>query len=158
MAGVRGTGRFGLTRTAALLWLLYLCGVMLLVAAMTLVTRYVTPVIDARRALRMPPNALDIAAKEAQARGIGYWGGHVYLLSVPTLSRMADNVTGGRSPVLLCEDDRPLGPAHTPHEEIRDLGGGRFSHWGGYVFFSTSDGSDPRTNSRRYRVAPNGRC
>ena len=36
------------------------------------------------------------------------------------------------------------------HEDIRSQGGGRFSHWYGCLFFSTSDGTDPRVNGRAY--------
>jgi hypothetical protein len=58
------------------------------------------------------------------------------------------------SPIMLYEDDKPLGPAHsTPHAEISTLGHGRFSHWkANYsVFvFSSSDNTDPRTNGRTY--------
>ena len=147
-----------MSRTAIVLWSLYLGGVMLLVVAMTLVTTYLTPVLDRARAPRRPANALELAAKSADTHGIGHWVGHTYLLSAPALHRMADNVTNNGSPVVVCEDDRALGPPHSPHDEIRDLGGGRFSHWGGYVLFSTSDGSDPRINSRRYRIAQSGRC
>lgn len=50
------------------------------------------------------------------------------------------------------EDGRPLGPAHASHAEIRAAGGGRFSHWGAELYFSTSDDSDPRSNGRRYEV------
>ena len=32
------------------------------------------------------------------------------------------------------------------------VGGGRFSHWGDQLYFSTSDGSDPRGNGRIYEV------
>jgi hypothetical protein len=56
------------------------------------------------------------------------------------------------SALVLLEDTRPLGPAHSSHEEIRRIGGGRFCHWGAEVYFSTSDSSDPRTNGRRYSV------
>ncbi len=56
-----------------------------------------------------------------------------------------------RSPVILYEDDKPLGPAHSNHSDISRLGLGRFSHWGTLGFFvSTSDNSDPRTNGRKY--------
>ncbi len=50
----------------------------------------------------------------------------------------------------LYEDDRPLGPGHTLHVEIERHGGGRHSHWQRRLYFSTSDGSDPNTNGRRY--------
>ena len=56
------------------------------------------------------------------------------------------------SSLLLFEDGRPLGPAHAPHDEMRALGSGRYSHWGPLLYFSTSDNSDPRSNNRRYTV------
>lgn len=57
-----------------------------------------------------------------------------------------------RSRLALTEDGHSLGPAHAGHEEIRTVGAGRFSHWGSQIYFSTSDGSDPRTNGRRYEI------
>jgi predicted O-methyltransferase YrrM len=71
--------------------------------------------------------------------------------------RLSDDVTGNTSPLLLLEDGRELGPAHCTHADIRAHGGGRFSHWRGYLWFSTSDDSDPRSNGRRYSVRLGGR-
>lgn len=56
----------------------------------------------------------------------------------------------GFSQLSLLEDGRPLGPAHTLHDEIRERGHGRYCHWGRVMYFSTSDNSDPRTNARTY--------
>jgi SAM-dependent methyltransferase len=54
---------------------------------------------------------------------------------------------------VVLEDGYPLaGPANALHDDIRNLGGGRFSFWYDYVNFSTSDNSDPRTNGRRYEI------
>jgi hypothetical protein len=55
-----------------------------------------------------------------------------------------------RSTLILCEDERQLGPAHSLHADIRAKGLGRYSHWGTDVIFSTSDNADPNTNHRRY--------
>lgn len=44
---------------------------------------------------------------------------------------------------------RPLGPASAPLERVRESGGGAFNHWG-EILLSSSDGSDPRANGRRY--------
>ena len=63
-----------------------------------------------------------------------------------------DSADPARSQLLLFEDDALLGPAHTPHDDIRRLGDGRYSHWGSTLYFSTSDGTDPNANGRRYRV------
>lgn len=57
------------------------------------------------------------------------------------------------SPLVLLEDGVPLGPPHSLHDDIRQLGGGRYSHWGNSLYFSASDGSDPRTNGRAYTYA-----
>lgn len=55
------------------------------------------------------------------------------------------------SPVILYEDDKPLGPAHSDHNDIETLGKGRYAHLKGQgILMSTSDNSDPRTNGRRY--------
>ncbi len=51
------------------------------------------------------------------------------------------------------EDGKPLpGPANVLHEDIRQVGLGRYSFWHDYVYFSASDNSDPCTNGRRYEV------
>lgn len=57
-----------------------------------------------------------------------------------------------RSRLVLTEDGKEMRPGHSLHNDIRRLGGGRYSHWGSTLFFSTSDGSDPRHNNRRYQV------
>ncbi len=49
------------------------------------------------------------------------------------------------------ENGIPLpGPANALHDDIRQLGGGRYSFWHNVVYFSTPDNSDPRTNGRVY--------
>lgn len=54
------------------------------------------------------------------------------------------------STLRLLEDGVPLGPRHALHAEIAERGGGRYSHWQGELRFSSSDGSDPNRNGRRY--------
>lgn len=62
-------------------------------------------------------------------------------------------VERGNSPVMIYEDGKRLGPAHSNFADISRLGHGRFSYWTGQGFvFSTSDGSDPNSNGRRYRA------
>lgn len=65
----------------------------------------------------------------------------------------SDSPASAGSRLVLLEDGRPLGPAHAVHDEVRRLGAGRYSHWAGSLWFSTSDGSDPNANGRRYTVA-----
>jgi hypothetical protein len=50
------------------------------------------------------------------------------------------------------ENGRRLGPAHSLHSEIETLGSGRYSHWQGYLVFSSSDNTDPRSNGRVYSI------
>src|SRR4029077_6471842 len=57
-----------------------------------------------------------------------------------------------RSQVQLVEDGNRLGPAHSGHDRVRNHGHVAFSHWEDFLLFSTSDGSDPRTNGRTYSV------
>lgn len=55
-----------------------------------------------------------------------------------------------RSPVVVYENKTPLGPAHSTFAEVSS-GHGRFAHWKGFgIIFSSSDGTDPNTNGRRY--------
>ena len=54
------------------------------------------------------------------------------------------------SRLVLLEDGVPLAEAHCGHDEIRNLGSGRYSHWCGNVYFATSDDSDPCSNGRSY--------
>jgi len=68
------------------------------------------------------------------------------------LAEVADSPGhGDRSRMELFEDGRPLGPAHSRHDDIRNLGQGRYSHWGEQLYFSSSDGQDPR-GSHHYDV------
>jgi hypothetical protein len=62
-----------------------------------------------------------------------------------------DKPDAQHSPVLLYENDRPLGPAHSLPADIEHLGGGRYSYLkGNGLVFSTSDNSDPNNNGRHY--------
>jgi len=72
-------------------------------------------------------------------------------------SGIADDATRNTSPLELLEDGKLLGPSHTQHAEIREKGGGRYSHWGGNLWFSASDNRDPRLNGRRYSMRVDGR-
>jgi hypothetical protein len=53
-------------------------------------------------------------------------------------------------PLELFENGVALGPGNTRHDLIRNVGHGAFSHWGQRLYFSSSDGTDPRTNGRHY--------
>jgi hypothetical protein len=80
------------------------------------------------------------------------------LTTIEALEATTDSADNNeRSPVLLYEDQRLLGPAHSSHEDISVRGRGRYSHWKRQGFlFSSSDNSDPNKNGRSYwAVVPN---
>ena len=52
----------------------------------------------------------------------------------------------------LFEDGSEIGPAHSLHKDIEEIGCGRYSHWGHDLYFSSSDGLSPKKNGRRYHV------
>ncbi len=81
--------------------------------------------------------------------------GHERLAHVPEAFAPQTNTpeTPYASRIELWEDGRPLGPRHAQHGAIVEAGGGRYSHWLHWVRFSSSDGSDPATNGRRYEVS-----
>ena len=77
--------------------------------------------------------------------------GLCWVTSVPELKAYADDDDFPlRSPLVVLEDERALGPAHSSHAAIRAHGGGAYSHWRERVFLSTSDDSDPNSNGRCY--------
>jgi glycosyltransferase involved in cell wall biosynthesis len=73
--------------------------------------------------------------------------GYCYTAKIP--GWIVSDVNGSSS-LRLFENGQPLTMPHSVHSDIRKLGKGRFSHWSYYVYFSTSDNSDPRTNGRTY--------
>jgi hypothetical protein len=77
--------------------------------------------------------------------------GFSWVARVPDLKAYADGSDDPiRSPLVVLENERALGPAHASHAAIRAHGGGAYSHWHDRVFLSTSDDSDPNSNGRRY--------
>src|SRR4030088_3505136 len=69
-----------------------------------------------------------------------------------SLEEIADSPDDNRrSPVLIYENGRLLGPGHSSHIDIAYVGEGRYSHWRGQGYlFSASDNTDPNTNGRSY--------
>jgi hypothetical protein len=83
--------------------------------------------------------------------------GDAYLVGLkkPTwpFARMHDSEHGpADSNLILLEGGRRLGPAHSVHDVIRNVGRGAYSDWNGYLRFSTSDNSNPQSNARIYSV------
>ncbi|MCC8957636.1 hypothetical protein H8B02_30655 [Bradyrhizobium sp. Pear77] len=78
--------------------------------------------------------------------------GHAYLLPVKYFDRPLEAAK-------LYEDDKLLGPANSPQQEIIDKGQGRYwlyrdisNYFGPVLMLSSSDNTDPNTNGRKYRL------
>jgi 2-polyprenyl-3-methyl-5-hydroxy-6-metoxy-1,4-benzoquinol methylase len=77
--------------------------------------------------------------------------GFLHEFGAPHLASTADNERErARSKVMIFEDGKPLGLAHSQHTEIAKRGGGRFSHWNESLMFSASDNTSPLRNGRSY--------
>jgi hypothetical protein len=79
-------------------------------------------------------------------------GGNIYTAPLYPLRDFEDmHSHRQQSPVLLYENDKLLGPAHSQRDDIEQIGLGRYMHWKGIgLIFSTSDNTDPSKNGRRY--------
>lgn len=79
--------------------------------------------------------------------------GHAWVVDLPEFLAPGESPAHARpSSLRLFEDSRELGPSSAIHDDIRAIGLGRFSHWGRGLVLSTSDNSDPNTNTRTYSV------
>jgi len=66
--------------------------------------------------------------------------------------RFRELVAESDEPILLYEDSVPLPSPDAVHDDIRQLGEGRYSLWHDTLYFSSSDNSDARTNGRDYEL------
>jgi hypothetical protein len=119
------------------------------VAAALSLALFLSPLLVPRLELKLAPGAISSELGFAYIAPLRIKDS--FLLHFP-----GDELGSAASELELREDGGLLGPAHSLHVEIRSKGGGRFSHWNDWLYFSTSDGSDPRTNGRSYTatVAP----
>jgi formylglycine-generating enzyme len=84
--------------------------------------------------------------------------GYAFIFQGPGIyiTRADTNEDPKISELILLEDGKPLGPAHSLHSEIRLNGQGRYSHWSDgnkfCLYFSSSDNSDPRNNKKVYQI------
>jgi hypothetical protein len=91
------------------------------------------------------------SARVELRRPFNEWGGFAFAVALPDLAASADSeATPQRSKLVLCEDAKPLGPAHMPTVDIQQKGLGRYVHYGTSLAFSSSDNSNPNRNNRTY--------
>ena len=79
-----------------------------------------------------------------------------FALASPLSSQSDTAEVPRRSPFVVCENNRALGPAHSSPGVIATSGGGRFSHSGSGFYFSSSDNTDPNSNGRNYWAVADG--
>jgi hypothetical protein len=84
-----------------------------------------------------------------ERRGANGWQTVLPVALVP----VTDHEEGRRrSPLILLEDGKILGRGHGGHDDIFAIGRGRYSFWKRWLYFSTSDNSDPNRNGRAYTI------
>jgi pectate lyase len=83
-------------------------------------------------------------------------GGYCYKLGYPLSVSGDSNESPTVSKLRLFENGVELKPAHSVHQDIRNSGKGRFSHWGTALYFSASDNTNPGTNGRKYTYTLDG--
>ena len=105
-------------------------------------------VLVARKALLKSCSVNVIEAAQGTAR---CESGCCFTAQIPQFrdySETSGTAAGGFS---LFEESTPL-RGHQPHSLIRSEGAGRFSLWNETLYFSSTDGTDPLSNGRRYRA------
>ena len=79
--------------------------------------------------------------------------GYCWKLDISSLNIIGSSTDSPQSSAyVLCENNQPVGQPHCPHQIIRDVGNGSFSHWGNILMFSASDNSNPAVNGRSYSL------
>lgn len=78
-------------------------------------------------------------------------GEFAWRAQVPQFLQWGNDIGLVQSDLLLFEGETLL-VKDVPHTEIRQEGGGGYSHWGDSIFFSTTDNSSPFENGRKYRI------
>lgn len=84
--------------------------------------------------------------------GFTHESGFCYLARIPESFLDAVKQAGATDPVLVFEGGVALPHAQASHDAIRAEGLGRYSVWGEWLYFSSSDNSDPGLSSRFYEL------
>jgi hypothetical protein len=103
--------------------------------------------------ISLPPPAFETTITKATPES-----GYAWVASLPKtfpgtlrpLYRISNGDIDRDRSTKLTENGRPLGLGGALHDDIRQMGQGRYSHWGNSLYFATSDNSNPNTNGRRY--------
>ena len=130
-------------RQLSLVGILYTIGILVLILPGVFVNLYVNgkllslPISTQQRFTLTAKNAVPVE-------------GNLYTLSLGI--DWMSHADLGLSPAVVYENDTPLGLPNAMHQAIIDEGKGRYSVWDGYLYFSSSDNTDPRVNGRVYEL------
>ena len=84
---------------------------------------------------------------------IAHVEGHCWQVKMPADVGIGDSSAAPKSSnLLLMENGILMGQAGALHQEIINLGKGRYSHWENYLYFSSSDNDDPIRSGNSYEV------
>lgn len=134
-------------------WLraLSLAGALAIAAGASIAQRSQVPSTASQSVTTQPAQSVFAGVRDIDAASIRLREGQSYIVNLPELEAEADSGAAPRRSLwTLLEDNLPLGPGHCLHADIASNGAGRYSHWQAALIFSSSDGTDPRTNGRRY--------
>lgn len=108
--------------------------------------RQTVAIMESSQVLEAYETSLDIKS-EIIAKEDGF----CYYYPLPELFAESNNMKDAeRSVWMLKENGVYLPFPHSLHQSIRKTGMGRYSHWREFLYFSTSDNTDPRANGRKY--------
>ena len=156
-AGTRRTSRFRLESLEARVLLSADLG-----GALSVAEILNSPTIGAQQAVVQNVQPVQVAASTSSVIGTiniaraTHENGNAYVVSQDFGTGRDTPSAATVSDLHIFENGRELGPAHSVHADIENLGNGRFSYWGGSagtamnLFFSASDNSNPLTNGRTY--------
>ena len=103
----------------------------------------------------IPPPKVVLPLAEAKPDGGHGWVFALPELPLPLWQRAIYKIRpgdGAEHDVALLEDGQALPLANCLHQDIRDIGAGRYSHWDNALWFSTSRNDDPTRNGRVYEA------
>jgi hypothetical protein len=86
-----------------------------------------------------------------QAKDVEVGRGYLYIF--PLGINWMSQTDLGTSPAVVYENGVPLVSPNTKPKAIRDFGNGDYILSNGYLYFSSSDNTDPRTNGRKYELS-----
>jgi hypothetical protein len=123
-----------------------------LLAAMAMWAAYIPPALWLQHRYQRPWRPSGRIVAQVIVAGKFLPDAYTYIDHLYPLREFEDtNAVHQVSPLLVYENDKLLGPAHSQHTDVEKIGGGRYSHWKGIgLLFSTSDNTDPRKNGRIY--------